>query len=161
MSSIVEKELVHAPLAAADSLLQAFFATYPAPDGASACLTLHAGDIAHAANVSLESAHRPEDMTPRYRVHWEPTRPGPYPVFAGELLIGADNDYDAFWLRLNGTYTPPAGIAGQVFDAVVGHRIAVAVARNLLTEMRGAMETRFATREAAKNPKVVILEKLH
>jgi hypothetical protein len=100
--------------------------------------------------VRLEPAHRPEDMTPRYRVHWEGAEPGPYPVFAGELLIGADNDYDAFWLLLDGAYTPPAGIAGQVFDAVIGHRIATAVARNLLTEMRIAIETLFALQEQAK-----------
>jgi hypothetical protein len=150
MSTIVEKELVHAPLAAADSLLQAFFAARPAPQGAGARIVLHAGDIAHAAIVRLGPAHRPEDMTPRYRVHWEAAATGPYPVFDGELLIGADNDYDDFWLLLDGTYMPPGGLAGKVFDAVAGHGIAVAVARNLLTEMRGAIETLFAAQEQAK-----------
>lgn len=150
MSSILEKVLVHAPLAAADSLLYAFVATHAAPDGAGARVILHAGDVAHAAIVRLDPAHRPEDMTPRYRVRWEAAEIGPYPVFGGELLIGADNDYDAFWLRLNGTYTPPGGVAGQVFDAVAGNRIAATVARNLLTEMRVAIEALFATQEHAK-----------
>jgi hypothetical protein len=153
MSTIVEKALVHAPLAAADSLLQAFFATHRAPDGVSAQIILHAGDVAHAAVVRLEAAHRPEDMTPRYRVYWETAEPGPYPVYTGELLIGADNDYDTFWLKLDGTYTPPGGIAGQVFDAIAGHRIAIAVARNFLTEMRVAIETLFAAQEQAKTLK--------
>jgi hypothetical protein len=150
MSSIVEKELVHAPLSAADSLLQAFLATHRSPEDAGARVVLHAGDVARAAIVRLEAAHRPEDMTPRYRVHWEAPEAGPYPVYDGELLIGADNDYDAFWLRLDGAYTPPGGIAGQVFDAVAGHRIASAVARNLLTEMRVAIEMLFADQERAK-----------
>jgi hypothetical protein len=150
MSAIVEKELVHAPLAAADSLLRAFFAIRRAPEGIGARIVLHAGDVAHAAVVRLEPAPRPEDMTPRYRVHWEAAEGGPYPAYDGELLIGADNDYDTFWLLSDGTYTPPGGIAGQVFDAVAGHRIAGAVARNLLIEIRVAIETLFAAQEQAK-----------
>jgi hypothetical protein len=150
MSSILEKVLVNAPLAAADSLLHAFVATHVVPDGAGARVVLHAGDVAHAAIVRLSSAHRPEDMTPRYRVRWEAADIGPYPVFDGELLIGADNDYEAFWLRLNGTYTPPGGVAGQVFDVLAGRRIATSVAYNLLSEMRAAIEAQFAAQEQAK-----------
>jgi hypothetical protein len=150
MSALTEKELVHAPLASANGFVQAFFAAHALRDGEGARIVLHAGDAAHPAIVSLHPAHRPEDMTPRYRVHWEAESGGNYPVYDGELMIGADNDYDAFWLILDGAYVPPGGVAGQLFDALVGHRIAVAAARGLLTEMRADIESRFAAQELAK-----------
>src|ERR1700734_2836318 len=97
MTSIVEKELVHAPLASADRLLQAFFAAHPAPEGPRARIMLRAGDAAQPAIVELTQAHRPQDMTPRYAIHWEAEGGGLYPNFDGELSVEADEDYNAFW----------------------------------------------------------------
>jgi hypothetical protein len=150
MTAIVEKELVHAPLASADRFLKAFLADHPTTNGEGARVFLHAGDTAQPAIVSLQLAHRPEDMTPRYKVHWEAEGGGPYPVFDGELTVGADEDYDSFWLVIDGGYAPPLGIAGQMFDSVIGRRIATASARGLLAEMRKAIEVRFAAQELAK-----------
>jgi hypothetical protein len=130
--------------------LKAFLAEHAAPNGEGARVLLHAGEAAQPAIVSLHPAHRPADMTPRYKVHWEAERHGPYPVFDGELTVGADEDYDAFWLVLDGSYAPPGGIVGEVFDAVIGHRIAMASARSLLTDMRTQIEARFAAQELAK-----------
>jgi hypothetical protein len=150
MTAIAQKELVHAPLASANTLLQAFFAAHSAPNGPNARIVLHAGDVAQSAIVSLDPAHRPEDMTPRYSVHWEAEGGGPYPVFDGELTIGSDEDYNAFWLVLDGAYLPPGGVAGQVFDAVIGRRIATASARGLLSEIRSEIEALFGAQESAK-----------
>lgn len=150
MTEIVEKEPVAAPLASAHPLLTAFFAAHPSQGGDGARVLLHAGGAVQAALITLEGAHRPGDMEPRYRVHWESEGGGPYPIFDGELRIGADEDYNAFWLILEGGYKPPGGVAGQVFDAVIGHRIAAAAARNLLTEMRTEIEAKFTAQERAK-----------
>jgi hypothetical protein len=150
MTAIVQRELVHAPLASANTFLQAFFAAHPAPNSPDARIVLRAGDAAQPAIVSLHPAHRPEDMTPRYSVNWAAEGGGPYPVFDGELTIGSDEDYNAFWLVLDGAYSPPGGVAGQVFDAVIGHRIATASARGLLTEIRSEIETLFGAQESAK-----------
>jgi len=150
LTPIAEKELVRAPLGSAAGFLQAFFAAHPAPNGEGARIVLRAGDVAQSAIISLEPAHRPADMTPRYRVHWEAEGGGPYPVYDGILTIGADNDYNTFWLVLDGAYAPPGGVPGQVFDAVIGHRIATASARGLLTDIRAAVETQFAVQERAK-----------
>jgi hypothetical protein len=155
MTKIAEKELVHAPLASADTFLRAFFAAHPAPEGAGARIVLHAGDAEKAVIFHLHPAHRPEDMTPRYAVRWQPEDDGPYPVFKGELTIGGDNDYSTFWLVLEGEYAPPGGVAGEVFDAVIGHRIARASARGLLREIRTEIESDFAARERAKPSSVV------
>ena len=154
MTSIVEKELVHAPLASADRLLQAFFAAHPAPEGAGAHIVLRAGEATQPAIVRLERVHRPEDMTPRYAIHWEAESGGPYPDFDGELNVEADEDYNAFWFLLNGSYEPPGGVAGQLFDAAIGHRIARATARGLLSQMRVETEALFATQETTKRDAV-------
>ena len=152
MTAIVEKELVHAPLGSADTFLQAFLVAHPAPKGDGARIVLRAGDTAQSAIVTLHPARRPADMTPRYRVHWEAEDGGPYPDYDGELTIGADEDYNAFWLVLDGAYAPPGGVAGQLFDAVIGRRIAAASARGLLSEIRAEIEARFAAQEGAKRP---------
>jgi hypothetical protein len=150
MTSIDEKELVHAPLASAGGFLEAYFAAHAGPKGDGARVTLHAGESAHTAIVTLTPAHRPEDMTPRFRVHWEAEDGGPYPIYDGELSIGADDDYDAFWLVLDGGYEPPGGPAGKVFDVVVGRGIAAAAARGFLAEIRTEIESRFGAQERAK-----------
>jgi hypothetical protein len=146
----MEKELVHAPLASANSFLQTFFANHAVPNGEGARIVLRVGNAAQSAIVSLHPAHRPADMTPRYRVHWEAESSGLFPIYDGELTIGADEDYNAFWLVLDGTYAPPGGAAGQLFDAMFGHRLAAASARSLLTDMRAEINSLFAAQERAK-----------
>lgn len=150
MSTIKEKELVHAPLASANSLLQTFFANHAVSKGEGARIVLRAGNAAQSVIVSLQPTHRPADMTPRYRVHWEAEDGGPFPVYVGELTIGADDDYNAFWFVLDGTYAPPGGVPGHVFDAVIGRRIAASSARSLLTDMRAEIESLFVAQERAK-----------
>ena len=51
---------------------------------------------------------------------------GPYPTLAGTLEIEADEEYTSCRLALVGTYVPPLSAAVKVFDAVLGHRIALA-----------------------------------
>jgi hypothetical protein len=154
MTPIAEKQLVRAPLASAHRLLHAFFAAHPAPKGAGARVTLRAGDAKQAALVVLQQVHRPQDMTPHYKVHWEAESGGPFPVFDGELIVGGDEDYNAFWLRLAGVYVPPGGLAGALFDTAIGKRIAEETSRTLLAEIAAAIEDRFAREELAKNPQV-------
>ncbi len=48
-------------------------------------------------------------------------------------------------LDLDGAYVPPLGLAGAVFDSVVGHHIALAAARELLDEIKTGMELAFQT----------------
>jgi hypothetical protein len=150
MTPIAAKELVRAPLASAASLLAAFLAAHPAPKGEGARVVLHAGDFEEPAIVSVKPAHKPGDMTPRYAIHWEAEGTGPYPQFDGELTIGADEDYNAFWFILDGAYVPPGGVAGKLFDAAIGHRIAEATAQGLLREMRTEIEAHFEAQERAK-----------
>jgi hypothetical protein len=150
MSVISEKALVRAPLASAGRLLDRFMAAHRANDDGGARLVLRAHELEKPAIVSLTAAHRPGDMTPRYDVHWKAEGGGTYPEFNGQLTIGGDSDYETFWLELNGDYKPPLGIVGQVFDAVVGNRIATETARGLLDDMRGHIENEVQDEEARK-----------
>jgi hypothetical protein len=150
MTTITERALIHAPLPAAPGLLAGFFAAHPAPTGTGSRLIFHAGNIETPAIVLVAPAHLPGEMTPRYTVHWEADGHAGFPVFQGVLTVEADEDYDAFWLRLAGWYTPPAGIIGAAFDAVVGKRLASETAHNLLAEIREAVEAVFRQQERSK-----------
>jgi hypothetical protein len=149
-TSISERALIHAPLGAADGLLAGFFAAHPARTDTGARLIFHAGNIETPAIVLVAAAHMPGDMTPRYTVHWESDGHTGFPVFEGVLTVDADEDYDAFWLRITGTYRPPAGIIGAAFDAVIGNRLAAETAHNLLAEIRDAVEAVFHQQERSK-----------
>jgi hypothetical protein len=150
MSHVSERELVRAPLAWADRLLTAFVTANPAPSGEGARVILHAAEISEPAIISLMPAHRPEDMTPRYAVRWHAENGGVFPVFDGFLTVEADEDYNSYWLVIDGEYEPPGWLAGKVFDAVLGHRIAVATTRNLLVALRETAEIIYELEEARK-----------
>ena len=74
--------------------------------------------------------HRPWSLS------WEPIGGGPFPRFEGELTI----DTATPSLLLEGEYTPPLGAAGQVFDAVMGARIASVTALEFLRSVAEQME---------------------
>ena len=151
MSHISERQRIRAPLASADRLLTAFMDANPAPGGDGARVVLHAAEVSEPAIVSLTKAHRPQDMTPRYAVHWLAEGGGAFPIFDGFLTVAADEDYNSYYLVIEGDYEPPGGLAGKMFDAVIGNRIAVATTRNLLISLRDTAETLF-TREEARKP---------
>jgi hypothetical protein len=73
-------------------------------------------------------------------VSWAPKDGGPYPTFTGTLSVAEDA---AGWSRLeiDGTYSPPFGIAGAAFDAAVGHRIAQGTVTELLAELKRILLT--------------------
>jgi len=149
MTTIEQRHLVHAPLASAQRFLDIFFNEHRNADG-DAQITLHAGEVARDALVTLTPAHRPSDMTPRYTVDWKDAADGPYPHFHGTLCVAGDEDYESFWLVLEGEYAPPGGIGGQIFDAVIGKRIATSTAGGLLAEICQESEAHYTAEEARK-----------
>ena len=86
-----------------------------------------------------------------WKIHWALADGGPYPDFDGELTVRADEDYPTSILELVGRYTPPMGLAGAVFDAVVGARLADATAQELLKRIGLLMETQYLTEEQHKS----------
>jgi hypothetical protein len=159
-SKIAQRTLVQCPSAQAARRLGDFFRAHGNPDGDTARLPLWTEvavpglptplHLERNVVATLQAQHRPGDMTPRYHVQWAPAEPGPFPLFAGELHVENDEDYDAFWLALKGTYEPPMGLVGAAFDAIVGSRIAAVCARNLLARIAEAIETEYGADEARK-----------
>ena len=86
-----------------------------------------------------------------WKLHWEPESGGVYPDFDGTLTIRADETYETSMLELQGSYKPPLGAAGALFDAVLGSRIAHETARELLRKLGSTIEERYRAGEAAKN----------
>jgi hypothetical protein len=150
MTSIEARQLVHVPLASAKRFLDGFFDAHRGGADDGAHLRLHAGEFTREALVTLVADHRPGDMTPRFAVDWKDAAGGPFPTFHGMLTVAADDDYDTFSLVLDGAYTPPGGIGGQLFDAVVGKHIAQTTAGHLLDEIRRESERLFTDEEARK-----------
>ena len=136
MTAIAEKQRVQAPLASAARVIRAFLAARPGPAGA-ARVELHAHDLQYPALVTLTPAHRPGDMTPRFEVHWAAEGADAHSSFDGALVVGADEDYDAFTLRLDGLCQPPTEIAAET-------------ARALLLDMAREIEAQIGREESAK-----------
>ena len=107
-------------------------------EGGAAVLPLRVkfGDLRIERDVEFHLKSKP--AYPGYKlldVSWAPKDGGPYPTFAGTLSVAEDAPG---WSRIeiDGTYSPPFGIAGAAFDAAIGHRIAQATASELLGEIK-------------------------
>jgi hypothetical protein len=87
-----------------------------------------------------------------YRVQWEPETPGPFPVFTGELFVEPVSARESLSLRLHGVYTPPLAFLGKGHD-LIGNRLAVATANELLLGMRNFIERDFKIETARKKSK--------
>lgn len=151
MTNVSDTVFVRAPLSSAARLLSQFFDANATADGLGAHVLLTAGDIQQPAVIAMTPVHRPADMTPHYLVHWEADGGGPFPAFDGELVVGSDEDYNTFVLRLDGRYAPPGGAAGRVFDAVIGRHLAESTVRTLLQQIAATIESHFNREESLKH----------
>lgn len=161
MSNISERTTVHCAVNQAARHLTRYFAARGNSDGDIARVHLraevpvpgvHGGfSLERTAIATLVPSHSLGAMLPRYAVTWAPENAGPYPRFAGSLSVASSEDYDSFDLVLEGSYEPPLGAVGAVFDAVVGHRIAESTARNLLATIADSIEADFCEVESAKS----------
>jgi hypothetical protein len=149
MTKTSTRQSVAAPLASAHRMLQRYLDERPGPDGAARIVLKSAGQE-RAVIVSVIAAHRPQDMEPRYSVHWEPEEAGLFPSFEGILTVGAEDDYNSFDIDLDGEYEPPLGLLGKTFDLVAGRRIADETIHTLLAEIQHDIEANFNAEEAAK-----------
>ena len=97
-------------------------------------------ELAIEREVCVE-AHRPRgeaSLNDLVLIKWIPEGTGVFPRFEGILIVRSHDEKSS--IELDGSYTPPFGVAGQVFDAAIGHRIADATARELLKDLKAAVE---------------------
>jgi hypothetical protein len=75
-----------------------------------------------------------------YRLSWRPAGAGPFPLFKGALVIDEDEATPGrSVLTLDGRYEPPLNVAGYVFDAILGTKIAHASAVDLVDRLSAAL----------------------
>lgn len=95
-------------------------------------------------DVRYELEHRRDEsgLNDVIAIAWHVDGPVPLPGFRG--TIGADWSTDGddrqSVLRLDGTYTPPAGLLGEVFDEAIGSRMASLTIRDLLRRIARKVE---------------------
>ena len=91
----------------------------------------------------LVEAHRARDegnLNDVVSIKWVPEGTAALPSFSGTLTVCGEEDPARSHIELDGSYAPPFGAAGQVFDAAIGHHIAQATARELLSDIKTAIE---------------------
>jgi hypothetical protein len=146
MSAIHEVITVLCPFEYVPQAAAAYIASRPVHDGkAVVSLRVTVGDLIVERRADLTLRHaRAYAGYEVMDITWQPHDGGPYPVFQGTLsaeeMIG-----NYCRLDLDGAYVPPLGLAGAVFDVVLGHRIAEAAARELLDDIRIGFELAFQT----------------
>lgn len=146
MSEIHESLTVLCPFDQIPKAAQAYVSSLPVEDGkAVVSLRVTVGDLIVERRADLTLAHsRDYPGFEIMEIGWSPHGGGPYPIFRGTLSV-EEVTGNFCRLDLDGAYVPPLGMAGAVFDAVVGHRIALGVARELLDEIKTGFEFAFQT----------------
>jgi hypothetical protein len=154
-SILRERIYVDVPLNRAVGLLESFFAGRVPAGEKAARLELSVPDLPlelqRDVAATFERVGPASGWNDTVHVKWRPAGGGPFPDFDGTLKIVADEDYNACWLALDGTYVPPGGIAGRLFDVAVGTRIAHATGRRLLEQIKAEVEATFAREEREKS----------
>ena len=110
------------------------------------------GQARHDVRVQHELAG--EDDKKHLALSWDP-EDQTVPRFNGTLSSSAGEPGKTI-LTLDGTYTPPLGVAGKAFDLIVGRKIATATARALLEDIKKFVESDYQTAAAtnlASSPK--------
>jgi hypothetical protein len=146
MSEIHECLTVLCPFEQTPQAAAAYVASLPVENDAHMVpIRIALGDLTVERRADLKIKHsRAYPGFEIMEIAWKPHDGGPYPIFRGTLSV-EDVGGNFSRLDLDGAYDPPLGIVGAAFDAVVGHRIAVAGARQLLEEIKNGMELAFQT----------------
>jgi hypothetical protein len=149
MTRLRDKTTVERPTEQTRERLERFFVSLRGRDGiARLRLRVPTDGAKHGYGISFDrevrvearqtnDAERPCDFI---EIAWMPEGTLVLPRFDGKLSVCANSNPDACYIELDGSYTPPFGAAGQIFDAAIGHRIAQATAREFLKDLKAAAE---------------------
>jgi hypothetical protein len=141
MSQIFEYESVRCSFEDVPKFLDTFFAKHTDGDGAAVVeLRAPLGDLKLEHDVLVTLSPLPAYTGyERLAIRWVPTGHGPYPTFEGVLCV-SDEGSGFSRLAIDGSYRPPFGAAGALFDAALGKKLAESAVRELLTNLKAAIE---------------------
>ncbi len=110
--------------------------------------------VSERVAVSTEMVEDIEDTARKHEalnVHWKPQRRYLFPDFHGVLTVRPQARGSS--LRIDGTYQPPFGSLGRVFDALAGRIVARRTLERLLDDLAQKIEARWeAFRAEAPGP---------
>lgn len=98
------------------------------------------GELVHVTAQISDDVSDPVRRHDALLLAWRPYSPL-FPDFHGALTVRPKGR--GAWLRIQGSYEPPLGIAGRTFDALVGRRIAYFTLARLLREIAHSAERRW------------------
>jgi hypothetical protein len=150
VAHVKESVVVHWPSGRVPSYLEWYLDQLSGSDGNKATLELRVpgdllgmpGGVNVGRDVTATFAPTGDELNrqeQRMSIRWAPKGGGPFPAFAGVLALSAQPGSQCL-LTLEGDYEPPLGLAGEVFDAALGQRIAHATAQELLHRIKAVME---------------------
>lgn len=103
-------------------------------------------EIAHPVRVSVRRRRDQQNLNDEIAISWKASEDGlVYPAFSGWLIVWSEDQPKRSFIELRGTYEPPLGNAGVIFDAAVGRRIAEHTARLFLEDLRKAVDEKRRT----------------
>ncbi len=150
MTRLRQQMAVACPVTEAEARLEVYFEGLPSADGVARIrLRVPVGGSAAVLGLSLDREVRVEatrTCDQRHpnevvRITWRPEGKAVFPQFEGTLAARAADESGSCYIALEGGYLPPFGVAGQVFDEVIGRRIAESTAREFLKDVKRAIES--------------------
>lgn len=134
MTRIRASAVVHYTAEHLDHLLGKYMDERRRGDGSiNLPLRVHLGEtrrdalsIDHDIVMRFRRGPDPQGLNDTFYVDWAPTGGGPYPTFTGFMNVCSEDDPRLSRIEIDGTYIPPGGLLGRLFDASIGKRIAQA-----------------------------------
>lgn len=150
MTKIREETFVRCPPQRAQGYLLEYLRSLGSENGGSKLkLTATVGSkegphvtLSRDAVATLEPLSN-EPLEYRVLINWAPTSTEPLPKFNGAFHVQWDEEYGNCRLIIEGSYEPPLGAIGKIFDAVAGERIAHTTMAALLANVRDAIESAY------------------
>jgi len=150
MRQVAASALASCPISIAASYAESFLRIAEAGgDGA----TIVAGPLRRHVHVSFGSssdATEPGRRSDELHIAWS-ARLAWLPDFSGTLRFRIASTQTTL-LLLNGSYVPPGGIAGRIFDAVIGRWISRATVDDFLARVAGELGRREAGWQRSVDP---------
>ncbi len=146
MTRICVSTPIASPVEVTERLLLAYMNERAGSDGGVALslrvpLTRRIGDLALVHDVVARGhwGRDSDNLNQNLAITWSSAGGGPYPNFGGVMNVYAEPDRRMSRLEIDGTYEPPGGLVGRVFDALVGSRIARASLAGLVDDIARAI----------------------
>ena len=139
MSELRESITLDIPPDQAERCLFDFFERHRTADG-TIRIPLQVMHLGHPVTVHLRKQRDAQNLNDEIAMGWDPGADEPFPSFEGRMILWSETPAQTC-LELRGTYEPPLGGPGKVFDDALGRALAKSTARNfLLTLAQGARE---------------------